>query len=114
MAYTVGETIRSGLDFSPGLGKPAEAVKRLRDAGLTVNVEDGQAKVEEPLPQTPFFEKIGKSFDYYGDEPVVIAEIKKETERTPKEIFYIPALLLLGLVIMLQLRRRRQGEAAAA
>ena len=82
-----------------------------------MNVEDGQAKVEEPLPQTPFFEKIGKSFDYYGDDPVVISEIKKEADRMPKEVFYIPALLLLGLVVLLQLQRRRkegQGEAAAA
>ena len=26
----------------------------------------------------------------------------------PKEVFYIPALLLLGLIILLQLRRRKQ------
>ncbi|NNF77835.1 MAG: DUF3394 domain-containing protein, partial [Rhizobiales bacterium] len=91
-----------------------DPAKRLKDAGLVVALEDGKAKVEEPLPQTPFFEKIGKSFDFYGDEPVVISEIKKETERMFKEVFYIPALLLLGLVVLLQLRRRRKGEAAAA
>ncbi|MEM7425146.1 MAG: TRAP transporter permease [Pseudomonadota bacterium] len=95
------------------LGDPVEAKKRLESAGLTVVIEDGQTKVEEPLPQTPFFEKIGKSFDYYSDDPVVISSIKKAAKRWPKEVFYIPALLLLGLVVLLQLRRRRAEEAAA-
>ncbi len=110
--FDTGETDSTTLLIP--LGKPAEAVKRLQDAGLTVNVEDGLAKIEEPLPQTPFFEKIGKSFDYYADDPVVISEIKKEAERLPKEVFYIPALLLLGLVVLMQMRRRRQEEPATA
>ena len=38
----------------------------------------------------------------------MISEIKKEANRMPKEVFYIPALLILGLVVLLQLRRRRQ------
>ena len=82
-------------------------------AGLTVNVEDGMAKIEEPFPQTPFFEKIGTVFDYYGDEPVRVSAIKEEAERWPKEIFYLPALLLLGLVILLQ-RSRREPQGAMA
>ncbi|MFX4221028.1 MAG: DUF3394 domain-containing protein [Thalassobaculum sp.] len=44
-------------------------------------------------------------FDFYADNPVRIAEIHVAVERLPKEIFYIPALLLLGLVIVLQRRR---------
>jgi hypothetical protein len=50
---------------------------------------------------TPF-----SMFDFYGDEPVEIVTVQTETERMPKEIFYIPALLLLGLVIGLQRRRQ--------
>ncbi len=107
----------SGPNFNTGkmesttilipLGDQAEAVARLRKAGLTVTVEDGQAKIEEPLPGTPFFENIGKLFDYYGDEPVKVAAIKQKTDRIYKEVLYIPALLLLGLIVMLQLRRRK-------
>ena len=105
----------SGPDFDSGemdsttilvpLGEPAEAVKRLEGAGLTVTVEDGLAKLEEPFPGTPFFDKIGTVFDYYADEPVRIAEVRKPTDRIAKEIFYIPAILLLGVIIFSQRRR---------
>lgn len=109
----------SGPDFDSGkmtsttllipLGQRAEAIKRLQDAGLTINLEDGLAKIEEPLPQTPFFEKIGKLFDYYGDEPVVVSNVRTEASRVPKEVFYIPAFLLLGFVFWVQRRRQRSA-----
>ncbi|MEM7209897.1 MAG: TRAP transporter permease [Pseudomonadota bacterium] len=105
----------SGPDFDTGeqdsttilvnLGEPADAVARLEKAGLIVNVEDGLAKIEEPFPGTPFFEKIGLSFDYYADEPVQIADVRKPTERIAKEVFYIPAILLLGIIMFMQRRR---------
>ncbi|MGI9402670.1 MAG: TRAP transporter permease [Rhizobiaceae bacterium] len=88
------------------LGDRKEAIERLEGAGLTINLEDGLATIEEPLPQTPFFEKIGKLFDFYGDDPVVISKVRAEAERMPKEVFYIPALILLGFVILMQRRRR--------
>ena len=108
----------SGPDFDTGeitsttilvnLGEPQDAVERLRKAGLTVTVDGGSAVIEEPFPGTPFFESIGKSFDYYGDEPVLIAEVKTPAERMPKEVFYIPAVVLLALIIFLQKRRARE------
>ena len=60
----------------------------------------------EPLPGSPLFEKIGKKFDFYADDPVVISEVQVRADRVRKEVFYIPALLLLGLVVFLQTRRR--------
>ena len=108
--------IVKGPDFDSGeiesttilvpLGDQAEAVNRLQNAGLTVNIEDGRAIIEEPFPGTPFFETIGKSFDYYGDEPVEVAVIQKEKDRMPKEVFYLPALLLFGFVYWMQRRRK--------
>ena len=86
----------------------ADAVERLQEAGLTVTVEDGLAKVDEPFPQTPYFEQIGTMFDYYADDPVVVSNIRTEAERMPKEVFYIPALLLLALVYFMQRRRLDQ------
>ncbi len=110
----------SGPDFDSGeiasttilvhLGQPDDAVERLRKAGLTVTVADGQAIIEEPFPGTPYFESIGKSFDYYGDEPVQIAEVKQPADRIAKEVFYIPAVLLLALIVMLQKRRAREEQ----
>ena len=105
----------SGPNFNTGeidsttllvpLGSPKEAAERLTEAGLDVRMENGVAVVDEPMVGTPFFGNIGNLFDFYADEPVQISEIKKPSERMPKEIFYLPALLLLGLVYLLQRRR---------
>ncbi len=106
----------SGPDFDTGkmtqttllvsLGDRADAIERLRKAGLSVVLEDGLAKVEEPFPQTPFFETIGNLFDFYGDQPVVLSKVRQPAERPAKEWFYIPAVFLLGFIYLLQRRRR--------
>jgi len=71
-------------------------------------------KLEEPMPGTPFFH-LSQKFDFYGDKPVIITNVYEPAQRMPKEVFYIPALLLLGLVIASQLyRRRRQAGMAGA
>ncbi|MEL6283755.1 MAG: DUF3394 domain-containing protein, partial [Pseudomonadota bacterium] len=62
-------------------------------------------KLDEPLFGTPF-ERLGREFDFYGDAPVQISAVSVPNERAPKEVFYIPAFLLLGLVILLQRRRQ--------
>ena len=108
--------IVEGPDFDTGelasttilvpTGDRDEAAMRLESAGLLVVVEDGMARIEEPFPGTPYFESIGKSFDYYADEPVRVATIRTEKDRLPKEVFYLPALLVLGLVYFIQRRRR--------
>ena len=112
----------SGPDFDTGeitsttilvpLGNQAEAIERLESAGLSVTVEDGRAIIEEPFPGSPYFESIGKAFDYYTEEPVEVGTILKEKERIVKEVFYLPALLLLGLIYWIQRRRRDQPEVA--
>ncbi len=77
---------------------------RIGAAGLTVQIDDGKAVLDEPFPGTPFFESF-QSFDFYGDEPVQVVEVRQAADRLPKEVFYIPALLLLAGVIALQKRR---------
>ena len=120
--------IVSGPDFDSGeveqttilvtIAEGADAAARLSDAGLTVNLDGARALIEEPFPGTPYFESLGKAFDYYADEPVQIAEVWKPAERMPKEVFYIPAVLVLGFIVFSQRRRmhendRREAEAAA-
>ena len=113
----------SGPDFDSGeitsttvlipLGDLVEAEKRLTGAGLTVIDEDGQIRIEEPFVGTDLFIKIGDLFDYYADAPVVIDHIKQPSERMPKEVFYIPALIVLAGIILVQSRRRKHEAVAA-
>jgi hypothetical protein len=112
----------SGPDFDTGeiasttilvnLEDANDAAERLRNAGLTVIIESGRAIIEEPFPGTPYFESLGKSFDYYADDPVQIAEVRQPAERMAKEVFYIPAVLLLVLIMFLQKRRAREEHGA--
>ena len=94
------------------LGEAGDGASRLEQQGLIVNIDGDQAAVDEPFPGTPLMDKL-KDFDFYGDNPVEIAAIEVESERMPKEIFYIPALLLLALIVMLQWRRRPNVADAA-
>lgn len=87
------------------LGKQGAGEERLSQGGLLVRVEDGKAIIDEPLPGTPFFVPF-QTFDFYGDEPVQIEAVQVESERMFKEIFYIPALLLLMLVVFSQRKRQ--------
>jgi len=96
------------------LGDQREAAKRLSDAGLTVIDEDGQMRIEEPFVGTDIFIKIGDLFDFYADSPVVIDHIKQPSERMPKEVFYIPAMVLLAGVVFSQSRRRKKQQMSAA
>ncbi|HUS95170.1 MAG TPA: DUF3394 domain-containing protein, partial [Hyphomicrobiaceae bacterium] len=89
------------------LGKPGKGLQRLQRAGVLIEIDGKVAKFEEPLPGSKFA-NLSRSFDFYGDKPVVVSVVKMPNERMPKEIFYIPALLLLGFVVMLQRRRQTQ------
>ncbi|CUH53982.1 TRAP transporter permease [Shimia marina] len=88
----------------PG-GDPEAAMS---DNGLTVFAEDGKLVLEEPFPGTPYFGQLGTEYDYYGDTPVVISQVEVENERMPKELFFIPALLLLAGLMLIQRRRATQ------
>ncbi|MEM8870523.1 MAG: TRAP transporter permease [Pseudomonadota bacterium] len=86
-----------------------DGVARLDAVGLAV-LEDGDAlALEEPFPGTPFFEQLANGYDFYGDTPVTISEVLFENDRMPKEVFFIPGLLLMLLIAALQWRRKTQA-----
>ena len=90
---------------SAGGGVPEEdGAARLEKVGLLLLIEDGKARLEEPLPGSPF-ESLGRTFDFYADDPVEIASIALPRDRMPKEVFYLPAILAIVLVILMQRRR---------
>jgi TRAP transporter 4TM/12TM fusion protein len=82
--------------------------ERLNAVGLTVFETDGLLTLEEPFPGTPYFETLANDYDFYGDAPAQIEAIAVENERMAKEIFFIPALLLLLMIVAIQRRRATQ------
>ncbi|SEF76922.1 TRAP transporter permease [Jhaorihella thermophila] len=99
--------------FTLEIGEGATGDERLEALGLVVFEEDGLMKIEEPFPGKPFFEKM-QNYDFYGDDPVHLVSVLEEADRLPKELVFIPALLLLGLIAWLQSRRAARTEEAMA
>ncbi len=88
------------------LGESGPGLERLEEAsGLVVQIEDGVARLEEPFPGTRFADTF-LDYDFYRDTPVQIETVQVENERIFKEVFYIPALLVLALVVLVQRRRQ--------
>ncbi len=106
-----------GPDFDTGAIRPttltmpaiAGAAEATLDAqGLLLIPAGDVLAMAEPFPGTPFFESLGNEYDFYGDAPVRITDVQIENSRAPKELFFIPALLLLAGLVLLQRRRATQ------
>ncbi|UWQ19975.1 TRAP transporter permease [Jannaschia sp. W003] len=79
-----------------------------RSAGLDLVERDGEVIVDL-LAFGGVAEQMGVDFDW------VVTGIEVEADRLPKELFFLPALLLLGLIAYLQQgRARREGEPVPA
>jgi TRAP transporter 4TM/12TM fusion protein len=94
--------------FVPTLAAGADGAERLSAAGLAVVAEDGVVKVEDPTFGSAYFEQLSRGFDFYGDEPVQIVRAEVEADRMHKEWFFLPAFVLLLLLIQVQRRRATQ------
>ena len=110
--------IVSGPDFSTGAIRSltlvldvdeTPAARRVDATGLFLMPEPDRMVLDEPMPATTFARAL-QGFDFYGDTPVEIVQVQSPATRLPQEIFYLPALLLLGLVVLFQ--RRRQTKPA--
>ena len=117
-----GDSLRlliEGPDFNTGdmisttlvmqIEGEGSAADRIDASGLLLFPEGDVVRLDEPMFGSDTAETLS-NFDFYADEPVRLAAVQTATERLPAQIFYIPALLLLGLVILLQ--RRRQTKPA--
>jgi hypothetical protein len=104
--FDSGEITQS--TFVPVLGPGDDGAARLAAAGLPSVAEDGMARVEEPAFGSPYYEKLSKQYDFYGDEPVQILRAEVAAERMAKEWFFLPGFLLLLLLIMVQRKRATQ------
>ncbi|MRU15798.1 TRAP transporter fused permease subunit [Roseovarius sp. A21] len=116
-AANPGDELRmvvSGPDFITGEPKDTTLVltkkdgldgaAMLQDYGLALMEEEGNVLLEEPMFGTPFSETM-QGFDFYGDDPVVVQSVKAPASQWPQELIFIPALVLLGLIALLQRAR---------
>ncbi len=81
------------------------AAERIGASGLFLLPEEGLVRLDEPMFGSPLAEALS-GFDFYAETPVELAAVEVPADRLPAQVFYIPALLLLGLVILLQRRRQ--------
>ena len=92
----------SALYLLPLGAKGDSGEARLRQhAGLVLR-QEGDVIVVDGIEFGQAAERAGIDFDWQ------ITAIETPTDRLPKEVFYLPALILLTLVILIQRRRLRQ------
>lgn len=88
--------------------KNADGESRLADeAGITFR-EEGDKMIVDTIAFGKAAESAGIDFDWE------LTGIEVANDRAPKELFYIPALLLLTMVILLQRRRKSLQDTAIA
>ncbi|MEP3275226.1 MAG: TRAP transporter permease [Stappiaceae bacterium] len=89
------------------VGDEATGEERLEAYGLELLEDDGKMIVDNATFDSKA-EKAGFDFDQ------VISTVLVPADQLPKQLLYIPALLLLGLVYLLQRRRRETSVPATA
>lgn len=106
-SFTTGQPTE--LTIAHIVAEEDPATNRLQEAGLMLMPEGDRLLLDEPMFNTPYQERLS-GFDFYLDEKVEVVSVLSPAKRWPKQVFYIPAIALLLLVIVLQ--RRRQTKPA--
>ena len=90
------------------LGEQADVETRFMQAGLMVLEEEGELIIDA-LTWDSQHKQLDQLFTMGDlDYPLKIDKVLLNRERQPKELFYIPAILLLLLVVLLQKARIRK------
>ncbi len=101
-----GETIDGDFvtKFVPlPLGPAGPGPDRLAHGGIEVRQENGKTLVDNIVFGTAA-EAAGVDFDWE------ILDVQVEADQPPKQLIYIPALALLGVIVLLQRRRRAAAD----
>jgi len=113
-----GEILRIRVDGVDSIGNPRSFVallplgegetgeERLSAAGLELYVDGDKVLVDNAAFDSPA-QAAGLEFDQE------IVTVKEPLDQLPKELMYIPALLVLGLIVFMQRGRRERRPAAA-
>jgi hypothetical protein len=94
-----GDQVSKAVMLPMGAVAPGE--DRLADAGLELVPGEGDEMVVDNVVFGSTAERLGIDFDWR------LTAVMVENDRPAKELFYIPALAILGLVIVLQRRRSK-------
>ncbi|MGC2855769.1 TRAP transporter permease [Novispirillum sp. DQ9] len=86
----------------------ATGADRIAATGLTLGEGGNGTMIVEDIAFGSQAEKAGLDFDWQIDA------VQVQADRPPRQIMYIPALLLYGLITWLQVRRRRREDAHPA
>ncbi len=87
------------------LGVKGEGASRLLEtSGIELRNDEGKMIIDN-IAFNSYAEKQKLDFDWE------VIKVETPVERFPKQLFYLPAFLLLGLVVMVQ-RRRKEPETA--
>jgi len=117
VAAEPGDELRfvvAGPDFNTGRPREllvvidvpdAPADQRLSQLGLFLIPEGDRMTMDEPMFGSDMQRRL-QNFDFFAASPVEIVSVQSPADRLPKELFYLPALLLLGLVLLFQRRRQ--------
>jgi TRAP transporter 4TM/12TM fusion protein len=106
-SFATGEPTELTLSHSVSSEDPTD--NRLQEAGVLL-LPDGEILfLDEPVFGSVYQKKLS-GFDFYLDQKVQVIEVLSPAKRWPKQIFYIPALALLMIIIVTQ--RRRQTKPA--
>ena len=101
----------SGKEFTKTImltiGDEATAAERLTGVGIETRLEEGKVLIDNVGFSSPA-EKAGIDFDQE------ILNIQVPTKRPPKELMYLPALFLYGLIWWIQARRKKVQIVAPA
>ncbi len=105
--FDTGIIGKKTINFSPQID--GSASERLDNSGLSIIEDDGVIILDEPFPGTEYFSVLANDFDFYGEQPAQIVSIGIENQRFLKEIFFIPAFILLFIIVFIQRPRAKQS-----
>ncbi|MHA1164669.1 MAG: DUF3394 domain-containing protein, partial [Alphaproteobacteria bacterium] len=97
---STGKLIITSVELPLGAKEGDGPARLLKNAGIEFLVENGKTTVDN-VEFGKFAQKKGIDLDWE------VTKLEVPADRPPKELFYIPAILLLALICFLQIRRRR-------
>ncbi len=107
--FKTGDIIETTVTLPLGAKADGDGFTRLsKNSGIEFRTEDDGKVYVDNVVFGQYAQQKGVDFDWQ------VLRIEKPAERMPKEVFYLPALLLLALVAWIQLGRKRKMQTAAA